>query len=183
MNSEISQIRIFAWYRLLSIQMKFTHVLFKKWPRRLLLLPKWKSDSGFGFSQIFDSGSERKTQNPGGVDSATPDPWPTLPHTCACNMNNVVAYISGRNPTLSFGNSARLSIMAQANPICSVPSLVLYVTTTWQKLKAFLLTFSAFLIVGFNKFRSINPGYAPFQPHIFCARLLVFDENTVFPLF
>jgi len=38
----------------------------KKWPRRLLLLPKWKSDSGSGsgFSQIFDSGSgsERKTQ-------------------------------------------------------------------------------------------------------------------------
>jgi len=48
--------------------------LLKKWPHRLLLLPKWKSDSWFGsgFSQIFDSGtgseSERKTQNPAGVD-------------------------------------------------------------------------------------------------------------------
>jgi len=52
----------------------------KKWPDRLLLLPKLKSDSGSrsGFSQIFDSesqsGSERKTQNPAGVDSGTPDP-------------------------------------------------------------------------------------------------------------
>jgi len=37
------------------------------------LLPKLKSDfgSGSGFSQIFDSGSERKTQNPAGVDSGT----------------------------------------------------------------------------------------------------------------
>jgi len=29
----------------------------KKWLHRLLLLPKWKSESGFVFSQIFDSGS------------------------------------------------------------------------------------------------------------------------------
>jgi len=54
------------------------------WPHRLLLLPKLKSDSrsGSGFSQIFDfglgSGSERKTQNPSGVDSENPDPVPTL---------------------------------------------------------------------------------------------------------
>jgi len=50
--------------------------LLKKWPHRLL--PKWKSDSGSGFSQISDSGSERKTQNPAGVDSgsgATSGPW------------------------------------------------------------------------------------------------------------
>ena len=51
--------------------------LSKKWLHRLLLLPKWKSDSGSGsvFSQIFDSGSgsgsERKTQNPSWVDSGT----------------------------------------------------------------------------------------------------------------
>ena len=47
----------------------------KKWPHRLLLLPKWKNDSGSGFSQIFDSGSgsERKTQNPAAVDSGNPD--------------------------------------------------------------------------------------------------------------
>jgi len=31
--------------------------LLKKWSNRLLLLPKLKSDSGSGFSQIFDSGS------------------------------------------------------------------------------------------------------------------------------
>jgi len=30
---------------------------------------------GSGFSQIADSGSE-KIQNPAGVDSGTPDPWP-----------------------------------------------------------------------------------------------------------
>jgi len=42
------------------------------------------SDSGSasGFSQIFDpgsdSGSERKTQNPSGIDSGTPDPWSPL---------------------------------------------------------------------------------------------------------
>jgi len=63
--------------------------LLKKWPHknrphRLLLLPKWKSDSGSGsvFSQIFDSrngsGFERKTQNPAGVDSSTSDPVPPL---------------------------------------------------------------------------------------------------------
>jgi len=47
----------------------------KKWPHRLLLLPKFKSDSGSGsgFSQIFDSGSGGKTQNPGGIDSGIPD--------------------------------------------------------------------------------------------------------------
>ena len=54
--------------------------LLKKCPYKLLLLPELKSDSGFGFSQIFDSGSgsgsERKMQNPSGVDSGTPDPWP-----------------------------------------------------------------------------------------------------------
>jgi len=54
--------------------------LLNKWPCRLLLLPKLKSDSGSGFSQIFDSGSgsDRKTQNPAGVDSSTPDPMPPL---------------------------------------------------------------------------------------------------------
>ena len=61
--------------------------LLKKWPHRLLLLPKLKSDSGSGsgFSQIFDpwswSGSERRRQNPAGVDSSTPDPVPPLVQT------------------------------------------------------------------------------------------------------
>ena len=54
--------------------------LLKKWSRRLLLSPKLKSDScsGISFSQIFDSRSERKTQNPAGVGSFTPDPWPPM---------------------------------------------------------------------------------------------------------
>jgi len=52
--------------------------LHTKWPHWLLLLPKLKSDSGSGFSQIFDSGPERKTKNPAGVDSDTPDPDPLL---------------------------------------------------------------------------------------------------------
>jgi len=54
--------------------------LLRKWLHRLLLLPKLKSDSGSEsvFSQIFDSGSERKTKNPAGVDSGYPDPVPPL---------------------------------------------------------------------------------------------------------
>jgi len=54
--------------------------LLKKWPHRPLLLAKLKSDSGSGsgFSQIFDSGSKRKTQNSAGVDSGNPDPVPPL---------------------------------------------------------------------------------------------------------
>jgi len=56
--------------------------LLKKWPHRFLPLPKWKSDSGSGsgFSKIFDSGSgpERKTHNPSGVDSRTPQSVPPL---------------------------------------------------------------------------------------------------------
>jgi len=47
-------------------------------PGRLLLL-KMKTGSGSSLSQIFDfgsgTGSERKTQDPAGVDSGTPDPW------------------------------------------------------------------------------------------------------------
>ena len=61
---------------------KLPKFLLNKWPHRLLLLPKGKSDSGSGsvFSQIFDSGSwsEWKTQNPAGVDSGNPDPVPSL---------------------------------------------------------------------------------------------------------
>ena len=61
--------------------------LLKKWPHRLLLLQKLKSDSGSGsgFSQIFDSGSERKTQNPAGFDSGTPYPIPPLHDTTEAN--------------------------------------------------------------------------------------------------
>jgi len=40
---------------------KIIDPLHKKWPHRLLLMPKWKSDSGSG----------RKMQNPAGVDSGT----------------------------------------------------------------------------------------------------------------
>jgi len=40
---------------------------------------KIDSGSGSGFCQIFDSGSERKTQNPVEVDCGTPDPVPPLP--------------------------------------------------------------------------------------------------------
>jgi len=43
-----------------------------------LLPPKLESDSGSGFSQNVDFGSDRKTQNPAGVDSGTPDPRPPL---------------------------------------------------------------------------------------------------------
>jgi len=52
---------------------EFTHILLKKLPNRLLQLPKLKSDPGFGsgLSQMFDSGTERKVQNPAGVDSGT----------------------------------------------------------------------------------------------------------------
>ena len=66
---------------------KLPMFLLKKWPHRLLLLSKLKSDSGSGsvFSQIFytgaGSGSERNTQNPAGVDTGTPDPVPPL---CDC---------------------------------------------------------------------------------------------------
>ena len=52
--------------------------LLKKWPHRLLLVPKLKRDSGSGFSQLFDSGSERKTQNPAGVVTGAADPVPSL---------------------------------------------------------------------------------------------------------
>ena len=46
-----------------------------------MLLPRLKIDSGSGsgFCQIFDSGSETKTQNPVEVDCGTPDPVPPLP--------------------------------------------------------------------------------------------------------
>jgi len=64
----------------------------EKWPHRLLLLPKLKSDfgSGSGFSQIFDSGSgsEQKPQNPAGVDSGSPDPVPNLVQACNVNIED-----------------------------------------------------------------------------------------------
>jgi len=77
------RIRLLFRLRLPSIQPKFTQVLLKKWPRRLLLLPTLTSDSGSesDFSQIFDSGPVlglKKSQNPAGVDSGTLDTWPPL---------------------------------------------------------------------------------------------------------
>ena len=45
--------------------------LLKKWPRRLLLLGKLKSDYTSALSQIFDTGTERKTQNPAGDNSGS----------------------------------------------------------------------------------------------------------------
>jgi len=59
--------------------------LLKELPHRFLLLPKLKSDSGSGFSQIFDSGSgsgfKRKTEDRAGVDSGTLYPVPLLSWT------------------------------------------------------------------------------------------------------
>jgi len=56
--------------------------LLKERPHRLLLLPKWKGDSGsgFGFSQNVDSGSasDSKMQNLAGVDSGYADLVPPL---------------------------------------------------------------------------------------------------------
>jgi len=47
-------------------------------PRRPLLL-KMKSDSGFGFSQIFDSSSAPSPKEKRGVlPKSAPDPWPPL---------------------------------------------------------------------------------------------------------
>jgi len=91
------RIRLLFRLRLPSIQPKFTHAFFKKWPSRLLLLPKLRSDSGSGWgsSQNFDSGcgsGSKKIQNPAGVDSGTPDPWPPLRYiyrptqTCSGNI-------------------------------------------------------------------------------------------------
>jgi len=40
------------------------------------------------FSQIFDSRSERKTQNPSGVDSVTPDQWPPLMWSTTREVSN-----------------------------------------------------------------------------------------------
>jgi len=66
----------------------FPMFLPKKWPHRLLLLPKWKSDSGTGsvFSQTFDSGSssDRKTQNPAGVETGNPVLVPPLREISCC---------------------------------------------------------------------------------------------------
>jgi len=51
--------------------------LLKKWPQRLLQLPKMKnySVSASGFSQIK---KKKKTQYPAGADSGTPDPKPLV---------------------------------------------------------------------------------------------------------
>jgi len=55
----------------------------EKWPHRLLLLQKWKSDSGPGpfFHKLLTPGPNpgtKKTHNPSGVESGTPDPVPPL---------------------------------------------------------------------------------------------------------
>jgi len=76
--------------------------LLKKWPHRLLLLPKSKSDPGCAssFSQIFDSGSgsgsERKTQNPTGVDAGNLDPVPPLVFGSEMITIRFAGWISGR---------------------------------------------------------------------------------------
>ena len=53
--------------------------LLKKWQHRLLLLPKLKvtPDTGPVFPKLLTPGP-KKTQNPTGVDSGTPDPVPPL---------------------------------------------------------------------------------------------------------
>jgi len=48
-----------------------------------MLLPKTKSDSGSGYSQIYDSGPEGKTHNSAVVFESTPDPLPPcVLHDC-----------------------------------------------------------------------------------------------------
>ena len=69
--------------------------LLKKWPHRLLLLLKLKSDSGSGFTQIFDSGSwsgsEGKTQNPAGGDSG----YHVRSHLCYRRHAENVCFVIG----------------------------------------------------------------------------------------
>jgi len=79
-----AEVRNFAWHRLRKIFKSDScsdsgcHRCNRNSAIHRLLLLKMKSDSGSrsGFSQIFDSGSrsERKTQDPAGVDSGIPDP-------------------------------------------------------------------------------------------------------------
>ena len=73
----------------------------KQWylqrPRRFLLVPKIKTDSGCGFSQIFYSSSgsdfKKKKQNLARVDSSTSEPWTLLVSTrnCANGVRRVCA--------------------------------------------------------------------------------------------
>ena len=73
------EVRNFASHKLRMIPDRSNRNLpmfsLEKWLRCLVLFPKLKIDFGtvFGFSQIFVSGfrSERKKQNPSGVDSGT----------------------------------------------------------------------------------------------------------------
>ena len=51
----------------------------KKWPHRLLLLLKWKSDSGSGFSKILTPDPKEKFTI---LPESTPDPDPPLPGSC-----------------------------------------------------------------------------------------------------
>jgi len=88
-----------------------------------LLLPKIKSDFGSGFSQNFDSGSERKTQNRGGVDSCAPDPWPPLADTPLGYRNRKVD-IGGdlSNSSWRVISACHLSIKRQINNHCGKTS-------------------------------------------------------------
>jgi len=106
------KIRLLFRLRLPSIHPKFTHA-FKKWPRRLMLRAKLRSDSGSGFSQNFDSGSEKKTQNPAGVDSGTPDPWPPL--VIANDLKQ--CWIFTQNQLLSVDKAMRLEDWMKDNQI------------------------------------------------------------------
>ena len=69
-----------------------THVLLlRKWPRRLLLLLKLKRDSGSGFLQNFDSGSEEKRRI---LPESTPDPWPPM------ILAGIAAYAATKQTTI-----------------------------------------------------------------------------------
>jgi len=57
-----------------------------------------------GFSQIFDSGSERKTQNPAGVDSGNPDPVPPLLPKCLLILKGPIWIFLGGTNSLSHGS-------------------------------------------------------------------------------
>jgi len=94
--------------------------LLKKWQLRLLLLLKFKSDCGSGsvFSQIFDSGSERKTQNPARVDSGTQDPWSPLASVAIVEHEPVFGWRSNRILQFRTGFTKNLYRMRYGSQKC-----------------------------------------------------------------
>jgi len=125
-------------------------LLLKKWPHRLLLLPKLKSHSGSNFSQIFDFGtrSERKTQNPAGVDSGNPDPVPLL-EPASWSLCTVVSYVSMRSSSFNFPFIFLLRTLPSASfcvLICLCP-LVLLLFLYWCFLYCMCFVFVYFMML------------------------------------